>query len=345
MAAPTISFAAMASKPKGEGPKGAPLKSVQLEGQVVLKIARHCRETDGTAMVTGQLLGLDVGATLEVTDCFPYPGAAEAEDHHEPGEGEGESYQLEMMRCLREVNADNNTVGWYQSTISGSFQVVELIETFISYMESLERCVCIVYDAAAAAGGALGVKAVRLSEAFVEAYREGSLTIEKIRAKGLSWHDVFVEIPVAVHNSPMAAALAAEIAPPSTTNALDYERLSLGVAPLLEKNLEFLNDCLDDLMVEQGKLSMYQNAMRRTQQAVAQFKVQRRQENMLRRAAGEEMLSEDPPEGMFKPTPEPNQLDNMLLSNQMASYCQHINSATTQALSKLTLMEGMQKAL
>lgn len=24
-------------------------------------------------MVTGQLLGLDVGPTLEVTDCFPYP--------------------------------------------------------------------------------------------------------------------------------------------------------------------------------------------------------------------------------------------------------------------------------
>jgi translation initiation factor 3 subunit H len=25
---------------------------------------------------------------------------------------EGEGYQLEMMRCLREINADNNTVGW-----------------------------------------------------------------------------------------------------------------------------------------------------------------------------------------------------------------------------------------
>jgi translation initiation factor 3 subunit H len=87
--------------------------------------------------------------------------------------GEGESYQLEMMRCLREVNVDNNTVGWYQSTISGSFQVVEIIETFVSYMESLERCVCIVYDTTAAEGGALGLKAIRLSEAFVEAYREG----------------------------------------------------------------------------------------------------------------------------------------------------------------------------
>ncbi len=25
---------------------------------------------------------------------------------------EGENYQLEMMRCLREINADNNMVGW-----------------------------------------------------------------------------------------------------------------------------------------------------------------------------------------------------------------------------------------
>lgn len=62
----------------------------------------------------------------------------------------------------------------YQSTISGSFQVVEIIETFVSYMESLDRCVCIVYDTTAAAGGALGLKAIRLAEPFVEAYREGA---------------------------------------------------------------------------------------------------------------------------------------------------------------------------
>lgn len=338
MAAPP-SFAAMAAR---EQQKKAPLEKVQVEGQVILKIAQHCSQNEGATISTGQLLGLDVGGSLEVTDCFPYPGNA-GEEHEEVGEGE--SYQLEMMRCLREINADNNTVGWYQSTISGSFQVVEIIETFVSYMESLERCVCIVYDTTAALGGALGLKAIRLSEQFVEAYREGSLTIEKIRAKGLSWRDVFVEIPVAVHNSPMAAALAAEIAPPSEVTALDFERLNLGVAQLLEKNLEYLNDCLDDVMVEQGKLSMYQQQQRRQLQAVAQFKVQRRQENMARRAAGEEPLPEDPPEGMFKAVAEPNQLDNMLLSNQMASYCQHINSATQQALSKLTLMEGLQKAL
>lgn len=61
--------------------------------------------------------------------------------------------------------------------------------------------------------------------------------------------------------------------------------------------------------------------------------------------AGDEPLTEEPPEGMFKPVPEPNQLDNMLLSNQMASYCQHINSATQQALSKLKLADGLQAAI
>lgn len=34
-----------------------------------------------------------------------------AEDD-ESNEAEGATYQLEMMRCLREINVDNNTVGW-----------------------------------------------------------------------------------------------------------------------------------------------------------------------------------------------------------------------------------------
>ena len=40
--------------------------------QVVLKIIKHCKEFS-PALVTGQLLGLDVGSVLEVTNCFPFP--------------------------------------------------------------------------------------------------------------------------------------------------------------------------------------------------------------------------------------------------------------------------------
>lgn len=39
---------------------------------------------------------------------FPQSRGAEEEG----GADVGAEYQLDMMRCLREVNADNNTVGW-----------------------------------------------------------------------------------------------------------------------------------------------------------------------------------------------------------------------------------------
>jgi len=65
-----ISFASIAQKDQ----KKPPLRVVQLEGQTLLKIAKHCKENANiNTVVTGQLLGLDVGQTLEVTDCFPFP--------------------------------------------------------------------------------------------------------------------------------------------------------------------------------------------------------------------------------------------------------------------------------
>ena len=53
-------------------------------------------------------------------------------------------------------------------------------------------------------------------------------------------------------------------------------------------------------------------------QAVSAFPMHAKQQPCLWGPAGEEKLPEDPPEGMFKPVAEPNQLDSMLLSNQMS---------------------------
>ena len=115
-----------------------------------------------------------------------------------------------MMRCLREVNVDNNTVGWrvaaavlfapvrgvadalrrrfrrarYQSTYLGSYQTVELIETFLNYQarasrsageqppccvsltrralgeqDHIKRCVCIIYDPVRSTQGTIALKA------------------------------------------------------------------------------------------------------------------------------------------------------------------------------------------
>ncbi|PPS01480.1 hypothetical protein GOBAR_AA19199 [Gossypium barbadense] len=152
----------------------SPLRVVQIEGLVILKIIKHCKEFS-PALVTGQLLGLDVGIVLEVTNCFPFPIREEDEEI----EADGANYQLEMMRCLREVNVDNNTVGWYQSTILGSYQTVELIETFMNYQENIRRCVCIIYDPSRSNQGVLALKALKLSDSFMELYRANSFTGEK----------------------------------------------------------------------------------------------------------------------------------------------------------------------
>ena len=120
-----MSFAAAMEKKNDS----SPLRNVQLDGLAVLKILKHCKESM-PSLVTGQLLGLDIGQTLEVTDCFPFPVSSSKHTKDTPPiskspsllqtrteedegiEADGASYQLEMMRCLREINVDNNTVGW-----------------------------------------------------------------------------------------------------------------------------------------------------------------------------------------------------------------------------------------
>ena len=104
---------------------------------MVLKIIKHCQEAL-PSFVTGQLLGLDIGRTLEVTNCFPFPNknddaAAPASGAEEDGDEDGAEYQMHMMQCLREVNVDNNTVGWYQSTYFSSFIDDSCIDTQFNY--------------------------------------------------------------------------------------------------------------------------------------------------------------------------------------------------------------------
>ena len=43
----------------------------------------------------------------------------------------------------------------YQSTPLGTFQSMDLIETFVNYHENIRKCVCIVYDPQVG-GGSVG---------------------------------------------------------------------------------------------------------------------------------------------------------------------------------------------
>lgn len=78
---------------------------------------------------------MDVDGELQITNSFPFPSADPAASTGDfnndnnttntaaaaPRAKANAWYQAEMMRCLREMNVDANSVGWYQSANLGNF--------------------------------------------------------------------------------------------------------------------------------------------------------------------------------------------------------------------------------
>ncbi len=50
-----------------------------------------------------------------------------------------------MMRNLRHVNVDHLHVGWYQSTVYGSYLNKALLESQYSYQHSIDESIVLIY--------------------------------------------------------------------------------------------------------------------------------------------------------------------------------------------------------
>merc|ERR1711990_1228904 len=225
------------------------LSNVEIDGLAVLKIVKHCTESL-PQLVTGQLLGLDYDSSLEVTNCFPFPSRSETEgDEYETSDGAVE-YQFDMMRALRDVNVDNNTVGWYHSTYLGSHITEELISTQYNYQENIPKCVCLIFDPMKTAQGNLALKAVRLTDSFLALYKGGEFTLDSILKAGVSADDIFEELPIQVRNSNLIKAYLLQMDDTKKGKTVDTDSgvpSNVNTNPFLEKNLECLIDSIDDL--------------------------------------------------------------------------------------------------
>ncbi|KAJ6338821.1 hypothetical protein OIU76_008309 [Salix suchowensis] len=210
--------------------------------------------------------------------------------------------------------------------------------------ENIRRCVCIIYDPSRANQGALALKALKLSDSFMDLYRNNNFTGEKLREKNLSWVDIFEEIPIKVSNSALISAFMTGLEADTPVTQCDYDRLQLSTSPYLERNVEFLIDSMDDLSIEQQKFQYHYRNLSRQQAQQQAWLQKRRSENMTRKAAGEEPLpEEDPSNPIFKPIPEPSRLGSFLITNRMANYCNQINGVSGQSFSRLYLMKALHK--
>lgn len=88
---------------------------------MALKLIRHVREAL-PEVVGGQLLGLAVGDTLEVSHCFPINQFNPEDDLSEDEQAaRNQEDTLTMMKLLRTVNVDSNSVRKERNGLLGPF--------------------------------------------------------------------------------------------------------------------------------------------------------------------------------------------------------------------------------
>ncbi|XP_030753815.1 eukaryotic translation initiation factor 3 subunit H [Sitophilus oryzae] len=311
---------------------------VQADGLAVMKIVKHCHEESTTNMdiAQGALLGLVVNNCLEITNCFPFPKQSdETMDEEE--------YQLAMMRRLRRVNVDHFHVGWYQSADVGNFLSIPLLESQFHYQTSIEESVVVIYDTQKSARGFLTLKAYRLTPQAIDMYKEGDFTPEALLKLKVGFENLFTEVPFHVKNSPLTNIMMSELA--ETVPEEDGSKfLDLGTATVLENQLRFLMDRVDELNQEAIKFNRYQQLVSRQQQDKHRYLQKKAQDNAARSAKGEPPLPEEDINKLFRPHPVPPRLNPMIVAGQINTSSQAISQFCSQSLAKLYITQGLQYA-
>uniref|UniRef100_A0A9J7YYD2 Eukaryotic translation initiation factor 3 subunit H n=1 Tax=Cyprinus carpio carpio TaxID=630221 RepID=A0A9J7YYD2_CYPCA len=315
-----------------EAPSGksldSPVRQIQIEGLVVMKIIKHYQEEgQGSEVVQGVLLGLVVEDRLEITNCFPFPQHTE-----DDADFDEVQYQMEMMRSLRHVNIDHLHVGWYQSTFYGSFVSRALLDSQFSYQHAIEESVVLIYDPIKTAQGSLCLKAYRLTPKLMEICREKDFSADGLKKASVGYENMFEEVPIVIKNSHLINVLLWELEDKSTA-ADKHELLNLSSSTHLEKSLQMLMDRVDEMSQDINNCLFF---------IPLQYIQRRQQENAQRQSRGEPPLPEEDLSKMFKPPQPPPRMDTLLIASQLSTYCQTIKEFTSQNLGKLFMAEALQ---
>ena len=190
---------------------------------------------------------------------------------------------------------DHNQVGWYQSTYMGSYCTHELIQTQFEYQENIgDNAVVVLYDPLRTTHGSFSLKAYRLTDRFMELYRVEKFLLPKCvdRRRGcvcvwgactsryrrvldtsssmkgtpIASSEIFEEVPIRIHNPPLARALLFEMEDKAVAAPVDFDRLNLNTSAFLEKKMQFLIEQVEDLADWQGYASRWERKLSQQQQ-------------------------------------------------------------------------------
>ncbi|KAL1899585.1 Eukaryotic translation initiation factor 3 subunit H [Sporothrix stenoceras] len=359
--------------------KDLPFQAVQVEALVVMKITKHCSSAFPTT-ATGAIVGMENNGTLEITNTFAFPSVADAavdsganDRGHQndasaiasaaPRAKSNITYQAEMIRHLKEVNVDANSVGFYTSATMGNFINMSFIENLYHYQRDAQTgaaTVALVYDVSRSSQGALNLRAFRLSNTFVAAYKEGKFTTETLQKSKLSFKDILVELPVSVHNSHLLTTFMhqlpsppaeAEVELPASLSDIhrapmaipaypSLDALDLSIDPFLEKTCDLLLDSVESHYTDLNNHQYYQRQLTREQQKITAWQTKRKAENAARAAAKQAPLPEDEWQRLFKLPQEPSRLEGMLNARQVDQYSRQVDGFTSSVSAKMFAVRG-----
>ena len=306
------------------------VSEIHLDGLVLLQIIKHAND-HSPKVVTGSLLGMENDDVLEITQSFANP------DPEKEGI-DGNAFQMDMMHNLKEVNMDNNKIGWYQSTSMGAFCSLDVVENQFQYQENMgPNAVCVTYDPTETRNGKLALKAFRLTEAFYDEYKKGAFKSESVTTNEIASETIFEEIPIKLHNTELVNCWLLE----NVQDAGAFDRLDLSTSEYLENKVSNLAAWCDELAQEHYKFQNYERNCHKQKSHYAQWISKRKEENKLRTEKGIEHLPETDAV-LSKVVNPPSRLESLLITKQIRSYCDDINDAAGQSFEKLDLMKKLQ---
>ncbi|KAF9822047.1 hypothetical protein IEO21_00041 [Rhodonia placenta] len=321
-----------------------PLTCVQLDGMVVTKIIKHSREAHGPA-AHGLVLGLDLDGTLEVSNSFPLP----SDDDDKSPKGVAR-FQAAMLRSLKEVQADDSVVGFYQAMTLGSFFNQTLVDTQAIHQEKLRHGgIVIVHDMSQTARGNASFRAFRLTKAFLDAYKRNNFSTASLISHRLTFSSILEEIPLKIRTNALLSAFLGTLtesvplsgpdvnpssATSSTTLPPSFATLNLGTSSV-SRNLEHIIEALDNYKTEEGNLAYLQRQIAREKARADTYVSKRKEENAARVAQGLAPLPEEDVNRLFKIPPEPSRLESVLLLGKIDAYAKSLAETSSTGLVKM----------
>lgn len=300
------------------------IDQVRVEGWVLLRILRHCK--DSSSVVSGRLLGLDVENRVEVSYAVPHLIVSNS--------GDKEKLTDEMERCLENVGVQYCSVGWYRSIrglgIDPFSSDSSIIQTWISIANTQAQvqaknanAVVLLCDPDKFKNGSFGFRAFRISRKFLTLLSQSTsnswrksdagipfITREQFLQHKLSSSELFEEIPIKTQNSLLSHALLYELRenPKMSTNP---KTLMLNAGNVIPDSISKLQGAVDEYVADQSSYLFQQRKLQRS--------------------------TSD------RDNQQPSRLPNFLIVHQIKEAVDQIQSDANVSLAKLYSSQGIQR--